>query len=56
MRVLGSVLFEFENVTSIYREFTADARGEYSFSFYVDYRIDDDFPVDFRIGRVVDSK
>ncbi|MCX6654076.1 MAG: hypothetical protein NTY03_03020 [Candidatus Bathyarchaeota archaeon] len=56
MRVLGSVLFEFENVTSIYREFTADARGEYSFSFYVGYRIDDDFLVDFRIGRVDDSK
>lgn len=52
MSVLGPVLYEYNNVTSVAREFTATERGGYSFSFYVDKPIGDPFIVDFIIGRV----
>jgi hypothetical protein len=49
---LGAVLQEFNNVTSIKREFTATERGEYSFSFYVRYQIRNQLLVNFQAGRI----
>ena len=50
-RVLGSVIYSFENVTSVSREFTVFEAGTYSYSFYTDYRLSGWFMVDFEAGR-----
>ena len=51
-RVLGSVIYSFENVTSVSREFTAFEDGTYSYSFYTDYLLSGWFMVDFEAGRL----
>jgi hypothetical protein len=52
MKNLGVVLQEFDNVTSVKREFTPVERGEYSFSFYVQYKIRSQLLVNFQAGRI----
>lgn len=50
--MLGSVIYSFENVTSVSREFTAFEAGTYSYSFYTDYLVNGWFTVDFKAGRL----
>lgn len=55
LSVLGSTLYEFENVTTVNQEFTAAESGAYSFAFYTDYEVDGQFTVIFKAGRVEES-